>query len=216
MCQNGGVAEFLVAFAAGLISFASPCVLPVLPGYVGYLAGAGPNRAPVRAALFVLGFGAVFVALGAAAGTLGRLLATYQVFLREIGGIAVIVFGLQMMGVLGGFAGAARAPRTGGALQPLVAGGAFAFGFSPCIGPALASLLVLAGQAATAGRGAGLLAAYSAGLGLPLLAVAFGLGGVQKLLGRIPAVEQVGGALLIAVGLVLYFGGFARLGGVFG
>jgi cytochrome c-type biogenesis protein len=211
------VAQFVLAFAAGLLSFASPCVLPVLPGYVGYLAEHDAARAPARAALFVLGFGAIFVGMGAAAGAIGQWLLTYRTFLQQMGGLLIAVFGLQMLGVLGGgFRGAARAPRGGGVWKPVLAGSAFAVGFSPCIGPVLASLLLLAGQAATAWRGAALLAVYAVGLGLPLIVVAFGLHGVQRFLATVPAVEKVAGALLVAVGLLVYFGGFGRLGGLFG
>jgi cytochrome c-type biogenesis protein len=217
LCQNDRVAQFIVAFATGVLSFASPCVLPVLPGYVGYLAEGDAARAPARAALFVLGFSAVFVGMGAAAGAVGRLLVTYRVFLQQVGGLLITVFGLQMLGILGGgFGGVARAPRGRGALRALLAGSAFAVGFSPCIGPVLASLLLLAGQAATVWRGSALLAVYALGLGLPLLAVAFGVDGLRRALGRMPAVERVAGALLVAVGLLVYFGGFGRLGGLWG
>ncbi len=209
--------QLIIAFGAGLLSFASPCVLPVLPGYIGYLAEHDAARAPSRAALFVLGFAIIFVGMGAAAGAVGQLLVTYRTFLQQIGGLLIVVFGLQRLGVFGagfGFGRGARAPRGGGALRPVLAGSAFAVGFSPCIGPVLASLLLLAGQAATAWRGAALLAVYAAGLGLPLVAVSFGVGGLRRVLGKVPAVERVAGALLVAVGLLVYFGGFGRLGGL--
>lgn len=218
LCHNDCVTQMIIAFGAGLLSFASPCVLPVLPGYIGYLAEHDAARVPARAALFVLGFALIFVGMGAAAGAIGRLLATYRVFLEQIGGLLIVVFGLQMMGVFGarfGFGRGARAPRGGGALRPVLAGAAFAVGFSPCIGPVLASLLVLAGQAATVWRGAALLAVYAAGLGLPLVAVSFGVHGMQRMLGKVPVVERVAGALLVAAGLLVYFGGFGRLGGLF-
>jgi len=217
LCHNDLVAQWIVAFVAGLLSFASPCVLPVLPGYVGYLAEHDAARAPARAALFVLGFAAIFVGMGAAAGAVGQLLLRYRTFVQQVGGLLIIVFGLQMIGLLGGrFSGVARAPRGGGALRSVLAGSAFAVGFSPCIGPVLASLLLLAGHAATVWRGAGLLAVYAAGLGLPLVAVAFGVHGFQRFLTKLPAVEQVAGAMLILVGLLVYFGGFGRLGGLLG
>jgi cytochrome c-type biogenesis protein len=226
---NLGVAA---AFAAGLASVASPCVLPLLPSYLSHLAGAevadlrsGVHpRALARAALFVAGFGAVFVALGASASSAGAALRAYQPFLQKLGGLAVVVFGLQLLGVWNFWRFAPPAGRAAPAaaarpsLGSLVLGAAFALCWTPCVGPVLASLLVLAGQSGTALRGAELLAAYAAGLGLPFLAAAVSLGWFLRATSALgpwlPRLERLAGALLVAAGLALYFGDYARLAGL--
>lgn len=230
--MNLGVAA---AFAAGLVSVASPCVLPLVPSYLSHLAGAGvadlrdtaQPRAVGRAALFVVGFGAVFIALGTAASFAGGALSAHTAFISKLGGIAVIVFGLQLLGVwrLNAWAparlGSAASPTRSrpAPLGSLALGAAMAVCWTPCVGPVLASLLVLAGRSGTALRGAELLAAYAAGMGVPFIAAAFSLGWFLRATGGLkpwlPRIERFAGAVLVVVGLALYFGAYTRLAGVF-
>jgi len=185
-----------------------------MPLYLSHLAGSGaqldPRRAVRHAVLFVLGFGTAFVLLGAGAGALGSALAAYRPFLTRLGGIAVIVFGLQLLGVWNVWRGGHGSAGLGLA---------FAVCWSPCVGPVLASLLVVAGSAGSSLRGACLLAAYAIGLGVPFIAAAASLGRFGRLVDRwrpyLPAVERVAGAVLIGAGLLLYFGGFDRLAAMF-
>lgn len=216
------------AFIAGLLSFASPCVLPLVPAYLGFLTGtavetapeggvnaAGRHRVLIAALAFVLGFATVFVILGATASTLGQALLQYAGPLTIVSGALLIVFGLHMLGLV-------RIPflyrqakmdvseKPAGLLGAYVIGLAFGFGWSPCVGPVLAAILIVAGAEASVARGALLLAVYAAGIGIPfLVAAAFAgsflswLGAVRKRLGLI---EKISGALLVATGLVFVTG----------
>lgn len=214
--------SFPIAFLAGIISFLSPCVLPLVPGYISYMSGvsagaegspAAPRRAALAAGVFVLGFTLVFVPLGATATLLGSLLNDYQDQLRIASGVFIIVLGLL-------FVGAFRIPalqrdtrfqpRPGSGLWgSAVLGGAFAFGWSPCIGPVLGSVLTMAagrGSAGGAGEGAALLATYSLGLGVPFVAAGLGitrLGGVVSWLRRHSRkVSVASGVLLVGMGVL--------------
>lgn len=215
------------AFAAGLISFLSPCVLPLVPGYVSYVAGgsvgAGEGRSVATPKLptlglsgcFVLGFSTVFMVLGASATALGQLLLTHRYELNLVGGAIVVLFGLFMLGALRP-AWMMRDLR----LQPVLAGGrplsayllgvAFAFGWTPCIGPILGAILTLGASAATVSDGAGLLAIYSLGLGVPfMLAALFTDGLVARLrtIGRAGRWLRAGaGGLMIVMGLAMITG----------
>jgi cytochrome c-type biogenesis protein len=220
-----GVGGFFAALTAGVVSFLSPCVLPLVPGYVSFLAGtsvqskrgAGHGTSTVlAAALFVLGFTAVFVALGSTASLAGSLLSPYRGLLGRLSGVLIVVFGVIMLGVvrlpwLYGEArmDPARARSLGGWAAPTM-GAAFAFGWTPCVGPVLGSILVLAGSSAGVGRGAALLLVYSLGLGVPFLLVAAlldRLGGTLHWLERHAlVVQRVAGALLIAFGVVMALG----------
>jgi cytochrome c-type biogenesis protein len=220
-----GVGALAAALVAGVVSFLSPCVLPLLPGYVSFLAGTSISRrggngrgasTVVAAALFVLGFTAVFVALGSTASLAGSLLAPYRGILGRLGGVLIVVFGVIMLGVvrLPWLYGEARIDparaRSLGAWAAPAMGAAFAFGWTPCVGPVLGSILVLAGSSSGVARGAELLLVYSLGLGIPFLLVAAlldRLGGVLRWLERHAlVVQRVSGALLIAFGLALAFG----------
>jgi cytochrome c-type biogenesis protein len=202
----------LVALLAGLVSFASPCVLPLVPGYVGYVGGlaaanAGPARpsgaagpagsttAPARApgrgrvvagvALFVLGFTAVFVALMAAAGAVGSYLVRYEDVLIRVLGVVVILMGVAFLGGIGFLQRERRlhvSPRAGLWGAPLL-GVVFGLGWTPCLGPTLAAVQSLALNEASAGRGVVLGIAYCVGLGVPFLLVALGLQSSQRMLG---------------------------------
>lgn len=216
------------AFGAGLISFVSPCVLPLVPAYVSYVAGQplreGAPRADVHGRLaalslsvfFVLGFSAVFVALGASASLLGRLLLLYRYEANLIGGAIVIVFGLLMIGMTRGMPWLLRDfrfhPRlAGGRPAPaFVLGVAFGFGWTPCIGPVLGAILTVSAVQTSASAGVGLLATYAAGLGVPFLVTALF---TRELAGRLKALRRFGAALQIAAGLILVLMGIAMITG---
>lgn len=215
-----------LALVAGVVSFTSPCALPLLPGYVSWVSGLsadGPTgRAPVLRGglLFVLGFTLVFTALGTTASTLGMLVGRNHRELIQVGGMFVIVMGLASAGILRipllsrqlriDLTGIARGPA--GAL-PL--GAAFAIGWTPCVGPVLAGVLATAASTETAARGALLLIAYSAGLGIPFLLVAWGVarGSTQlqwaRRHGR--SVQRAGGLLLVGMGVLMVAGNWTVL-----
>jgi cytochrome c-type biogenesis protein len=216
---------FATAFAAGIISFLSPCVLPLVPGYVSYVAGssledlrdgAAPRLQAVSlAATFVLGFSVVFVALGMSASALGTLLLTYRHELGIAAGLIVILFGLHMLG-LTPFRLMDREARFhldvagGRALGAFLLGIAFAFGWTPCIGPVLGAILTLGASTADVTKGAILLGVYSAGLGLPFLLAALFTGSLLRrlrTLGRAGRNLQRGaGVLLLVMGLLMVTG----------
>ena len=219
------------AFAAGIVSFVSPCVLPLVPAYVSFVAGqplAGERpharervAALTLSAFFVLGFASVFVALGASATFLGRLLLQYRYEANIFGGAIIIVFGLLMVGMARGMPWLMRDfrfhPRLSGGrpLPAFVLGVAFGFGWTPCIGPVLGAILtVSAVQASSAG--VGLLATYAAGLGVPFLLTALftrELAGRFRALRRFGAVLQVvGGIILILMGIAMLTGQLSRFG----
>jgi cytochrome c-type biogenesis protein len=214
----------LASFLAGLLSFLSPCILPLVPAYLGFLAGAAftgdgravqTGRVVLRAAAFVAGFSCVFIALGASASLAGRLVADYLTLLSQLSGLIIIALGLHLSGVLR-FAGLMRdvrfdmSSRPAGILGAFVIGLAFGFGWTPCVGPVLASILLMSGASSTVGQGTMLLAAYAAGIGIPFLAAAAFSGPVLRAFGRtkrfLPLAEKVMGAALIATGLLVFFG----------
>lgn len=211
-------------FAAGLVSFLSPCVLPLVPGYISYVAGSSAEasgglsgRLPAvgLSVCFVLGFSTIFVALGASATALGQLLLSYRHELDVAGGLVVIVFGLFMMGL-------ARLPWLQRELRmhPAIAGGrplsayvlgiAFAFGWTPCIGPILGAVLTVSAASATVSGGMSLLGIYSLGLGVPfVLAALF----TDSLLARLRAVGRLGRVLQLLAGGALVLMGVAMITG---
>lgn len=219
---------FFAAFVAGLLSFLSPCVLPLVPAYLCFLAGmsldelterpAGGGQTALavqRAAAFVLGFGAVFVAFGASASAIGGFLLDHMVLLSQIAGALIAVLGLHMLGVFRSLI-LMRDTRPDIRWRPaslagaFVVGLAFAFGWSPCVGPLLASILMMAGAEASVSRGALLLAIYAAGIGLPFLLAAFFTGPFLHLMARmrryLGVVEKVMGTLLVVTGVLIFTG----------
>jgi cytochrome c-type biogenesis protein len=220
---------FLVAFVAGLLSFLSPCVLPLVPSYVGFITGmtlpelTGRRRAALtHALLFVAGFSLVFVLLGATATAVGRALNYYQVWLQRVGGVLIILFGLLCLGgfKVGLLTGERRIHlerKPVGYLGSLLVGMAFAAGWTPCIGPVLGGILGLAATSNDVTRGMQLLAAYSAGLALPFLVAAVAvesfLDWFQRFRRFLPWVMRVSGVMLIVVGVLLVTGEFTRLAG---
>jgi len=209
-----------IAFAAGLLSFLSPCVLPVVPAYLSYMSGVGAaeaaDRRPLQtgsvAAAFVAGFSTVFVALGATATALGAILSDYRLDIARAGGVLIVVMGLVFMGAVKIpwlYREARFHPTPGAGLWgSVLLGSAFAFGWSPCIGATLGAVLTMAagrGAAGGPGEGAFLLAVYSLGLGLPFVAAGFGVarlsGVVAWLRGHARVVNVGSGALLVLVGV---------------
>jgi len=203
------------AFLAGLVSFATPCVLPLVPAYLSAIGvRSGDPRSALRAGLpFVIGFSAVFVLLGAGAAVVGGSLANHRLDLVHLAGIVIVAMGFVMMGLLRvpvlerSLAPAVDPARASG--SPLLLGGAFGLCWTPCVGPVLASLLALASSSRTVASGAALLAVYSIGLALPFLAAAAALGQVmvvgRMVRERYDVVRVVCGVLLVAVGLAVFF-----------
>ncbi len=219
-----------VAFLAGLLSFLSPCVLPVVPSYLSYVTGISGvaemqrrrHLAVLHAALFVLGFTLIFVALGATATALGRLLNTYQHWLERIGGLLILFFGLYCVGALriGFLSREARfdlGDKPLGFLGSVLAGMAFGAGWTPCIGPILGSILLYTSSRADFGQGLAMLLAYSLGLAVPFLFAAWALewflGWMQRFRRYIGWVERIAGVLLILFGLLLLTGTFTLMSG---
>lgn len=216
------------AFLAGIVSFLSPCVLPLVPGYISFVAGQSAERRHVRvsarlaalgiSACFVAGFATVFIAFGASASAIGQLLARYRYELNIVAGIVVILFGLLMLGMLRSATWFQRDlrfhPRIigGSPITAYVLGLAFGFGWTPCIGPVLGAILMVSSTGTSAG-GVGLLAAYALGLGAPFLVTALFLDRATKGLRRVRRLGQVlqlvGGLLMIAMGIAMMTGKLA-------
>jgi cytochrome c-type biogenesis protein len=219
--------SIFAALVAGLLSFLSPCVLPLVPPYLVYLAGASLERAageePQRgvrwetvgaACLFVAGFSTVFVLLGASASAFGSLIRVYADKLAIAAGVIIIIMGLHFLGVtriaLLFREKRMEMPKPVGLWGAYVMGLAFAFGWTPCIGPILAVILAIAASKETVATGAGLLTVYSLGLGLPFIAAAFAIGPFSRFLARfrgyLPVVEKVMGGLLVLTGIAFLTG----------
>ena len=223
----------LAAFLAGILSFLSPCVLPLVPGYVSLISGAtvedlqSPERRMLRTVMlhsvtFVLGFSVVFIALGAVATGIGQVVNEYHSLLSKIAGIIVIIFGLHLTGILkikALYADKRLHDVKGGssAVGSFAVGFAFAFGWTPCIGPILATILVLAGAQQTVLKGIVLLAVYSLCLAVPFLLTSLGVDRFLSFYGRfrrhLHTVEVISGILLIAVGVLIFLNNLRLLSG---
>jgi cytochrome c-type biogenesis protein len=233
-----------LAFLGGLMSFISPCVLPLIPGYLSFISGLSLDemrgtparggavavvtaptphvrrRVVVASLAFILGFTIVFVLLGASASVLGQYVMARRAILEKIGGAIIVILGLHTMGVLR-IEWLYQEKRVHTQRQPtspfgaMLVGMAFAFGWTPCLGPILAGIITLAGTRDSVGEGVRLLVAYSLGLGVPFLATALALNQFFAALAKIRRhyhkIELVSGALLIAVGLLIFTGRFTAI-----
>jgi cytochrome c-type biogenesis protein len=221
----------IAAFVAGLVSFLSPCVLPLVPGYVSLISGVGVEelkshesqllrKMMLNSISFILGFSVVFITLGAISTEVGQLLARYKSSLAQVAGVVIILFGLHLTGIfrinalyadkrLHGVKGGSTA---GGAF---LIGFAFAFGWTPCVGPILAVILGFAAAQDSVLKGVGLLAVYSMGLAVPFLVTSFGIERFLKFYTRfrshMHAIEVASGALLIGLGILLVLGRFTLI-----
>jgi cytochrome c-type biogenesis protein len=218
----------MVALVAGLISFLSPCVLPVVPPYLAYMSGVSMNdigkgqsgKAIVAALFFVMGLSTVFLILGIAASAAGRALLQYQQYFNVVAGVIVMVFGAHFVGVyriafLDREARLDAGDRGGSAFGAYVLGLAFAFGWTPCIGPQLGAILSLAASEGSVARGTALLAVYAMGLGVPFLLVAAFLpkltGTMNWMKRHMERIERAMGLLLWTIGLLMLTGGFSAM-----
>ena len=222
-----GQVGLAVAFGAGLLSFLSPCVLPLVPSYVTFITGMSfedaaraRRHALTHALLFVLGFTIVFVLLGAGATTLGRVLVAYRDVVARAGGVLVIVFGLFLLGVfnLGAFQRERRvhlADKPAGYLGTVLVGVAFAAGWTPCIGPVLGAILTYNLGADDVGRGALMLLAYALGLAVPFVLAAVALERFLTVFARfrrhLGVASRAAGGLLVVVGVLMITGDIARM-----
>ena len=218
--------SYVAAFIGGFLSFISPCVLPLIPGYLSFVSGlsmeefrSGQASASTRGRLlasslaFVAGFSLVFIALGASASAIGEFLMSRLPLLGKIAGILIIIFGLHTMGVFRlAFLDTEKRVHTerkpAGLLGALLVGVAFAFGWTPCIGPILGGILVLAGRKETITEGVALLAVYSAGLGIPFLLTSLAVnqffGASARIRKHYHAIEVTSGVLLIVIGVLIF------------
>lgn len=221
--------NFFSALLGGLLTFLAPCTLPLIPAYLAFIGGANNKNSPThpslfsQAVFFVLGFTVVFMVYGLASGMLGNFLILYRKELAQVGGIIIILFGLSMLHFIKlppffSFSGKPL-PKV---IHPGTRPGAFALGFlfalgwSPCIGPILGTILLLAATSGTALHGAFLLGVYSLGLGIPFLIVAYMYGAaftyIKTLERYVPILSQIGAWMLIGIGLLLLIGQFGVLG----
>lgn len=235
MMGEQNVSLFL-AFSAGVLSFASPCVLPLIPSYVTYITGLSLERlrageekghrmeAFLHSVAFVLGFTIVFVSLGASASALGQAMARHQTLLRKIGGVLVIVFGLHFTGLINIrflqiYKKAELKEKPMGYFGSVVIGLVFGAGWTPCIGPILSSILLYASTSKTMTRGVMLLTAYSLGLGIPFIisAVAINrfLSFFQSIIKHMKALTLASGVLLVIIGVLIYTNSLTTLSAFF-
>lgn len=221
----------IAAFVAGLVSFLSPCVLPLVPGYVSLISGVGVEelktqesqllrKMMLNSISFILGFSVVFIALGAISTEVGQLLARYKSTLAQVAGVVIILFGLHLTGLfrINALYADKRLHSVKGGSSPAGAfliGFAFAFGWTPCVGPILAVILTFAAAQNSVVKGILLLAIYSLGLAVPFLITSFALERFLKFYGQFKSfmhgVEVFSGALLIALGVLLVFGRFTLI-----
>jgi len=214
--------SFLLAFTAGLLSFLSPCFLPLIPVYLAYLSGTSGSKVSLAKTLaFIGGFSLVFIILGASATSLGHFFLQYQAAWRKLSAIVIIIFGLHLLDILPikliyreerWF----EAVKTKGWMGAFLLGIAFSFGWTPCIGPVLSSILLMASTSQTLSLGILLLVAYSLGLGIPFFLVAlfwqYFIGRLSRLNKYLSLLEKVSGVILITMGIMVWNNGFSRLG----
>ena len=214
--------QYLISFLEGVITFISPCLLPMLPVYVSYFAGGGQRstrRTLTNALGFVLGFTAVFVAMGALAGTVGGFLKSHQTAVNIVSGLIVIFFGLHFLGLVKVhlFRGSSRSVDTRdlGFFSAMLFGVIFSVGWTPCVGAFLGSALILASQRGHVLEGMGMLLVYSLGLGIPFLLSALLIDRLKSALNFIKShygvINKICGGLLIAIGVLMATGTMGRL-----
>jgi cytochrome c-type biogenesis protein len=223
--------SMIAAFIAGLFSFLSPCVLPLVPGYLSLISGAGleelktpqaqlMRRVLINSVAFIVGFSVVFIALGLAATEVGQVLGIYKRTLARIAGVVIILFGLHLTGIfkIKALYTDARLHGVKGSSTPVgafVIGFAFAFGWTPCLGPILSGILAVAAEQSTLAKGALLLGVYSLGLAVPFLVTALLMERFLKFYSRfrshMHALEVASGGLLIALGVLLVIGRFTLI-----
>lgn len=227
--MDGQNISLALAFVGGLLSFASPCVLPLVPAYLGYLGGGSAagmvsdRKAGVLHSLaFVAGFAIVFVALGASVGILSSLLSRYLVWIQRIGGIVLMIFGLHTLGLLKipflyYDTRSAMQRKNAGYLSSFLLGVVFSAGWAPCVGPILTAILLLASTTQTATQGAGLLFVYALGLGVPFVLAGLAVGSLTAWLRRMGKymkwVSIVSGVLLILIGIAIFTDSLRLLSG---
>jgi cytochrome c-type biogenesis protein len=226
MTQSIPQISLIAAFSAGLLSFVSPCVLPLVPSYISYITGLSVEQLTdaservkfkkaiiLNSLLFIAGFSSVFIAFGASASFLGQVLITYQDHIRRFGGALIVLFGLYLLGILNlNFLKMEHRfqfrSRPAGYLGSYLIGVAFAAGWTPCVGPVLGGILALAFESKSVWHGAALLGIYSLGLGLPFLAIGLAFDSLRPVLLRLKRfsayVYIAGGLLLIATGLLMW------------
>jgi cytochrome c-type biogenesis protein len=226
MTQSIPQISLIAAFSAGLLSFVSPCVLPLVPSYISYITGLSVEQLTdaservkfkkaiiLNSLLFIAGFSSVFIAFGASASLLGQVLITYQDHIRRFGGALIVLFGLYLLGILNlNFLKMEHRfqfrSRPAGYLGSYLIGVAFAAGWTPCVGPVLGSILLYAGTTDSLASGVVLLTAYSLGLGLPLFLTALGvdrfLAYFKEVRMYLWGVSTVSGVLLVIVGVMIY------------
>jgi len=235
--MEGQSVSLALAFAGGLLSFASPCVLPLVPAYLGYMGGgsvsgmvANKKAGVLHSLAFVAGFALVFVILGASVGVLSQWLSQYLVWVQRVGGIVLIVFGLHTLGLLKipflYYDTRAQMGKRGmGYLSSFLMGVFFSAGWAPCVGPILTAILLLASNAQTVAQGALLLFVYALGLGLPFILAGLAVGSLTAWIRRMGKymkwVSVVSGVLLILIGIAIFtdtlrllsgFGSFFNIG----
>ena len=222
------ILNLIIAFGAGLISFLSPCVLPLIPGYISYISGESlgdivekQKKIVLKTILFTVGFSLVFISFGATASLIGNLLLEYSNVLRITAGIIIIIFSLQLIGILNlNFLNRESRFQTknysNNLFFPVVVGAAFGFGWTPCIGPVLGSILTLAAVESSIGRGILLLSFYSLGLAIPFILSGYG---ISKFLAfsknfrkNIKIVSVTGGVILLITGILILTNKLQALG----
>jgi len=236
MVSGSGV-SILIAFSAGVLSFLSPCILPLFPSYITYITGRSfedikssgkssdiTKLTAINSLFFILGFSIIFVLMGIALSYFGSFLGIKRIWLERAGGVLIILFGLDMMGVLktrflSQGKGISFKRKNFGYLGSLLVGMAFAFGWTPCVGPILSSILIYASTFESLPRATALLLAYSMGLGLPFLIAGLAINQFLFLFARFKNFMRfaplVSGVFLIVVGVILFSGQFSRIPGLF-
>lgn len=220
----------VVAFTAGLLSFLSPCVFPLIPAYVSHLTGSSFQDGKLvvhrgnlifQSISFIVGFSLIFIAMGTSASLIGRFFVQERDLVQKISGLLIMVFGLQMAGILNlrllmsGKTWGTNSNMSRGAIRSLLTGLAFGAGWSPCVGLALSSILILAGSTETLWNGIGMLAVYSLGLGVPFLLISwlltYSMNIMKKMNKWMPLLSKMNGFLLIGMGFLLFSGHLQKM-----